>query len=105
MPAGTEPPAPKATMAFAGTGTTGPGRNSRAALARCGSMSQLAVFITDQTPLKLGWPPTRSIAPAGLLCAAAAGAAAAGAPAAGAADAAKLGLRAASDPPATRASI
>src|SRR6202050_1859265 len=76
MPAGTDPTAPKATMALAGTGTTGPGRSSSAALARCGSMFQLAVFMTDQTPLKLGCPPTRSIAPlAGVLCAAVVGAA------------------------------
>src|ERR1700721_2999585 len=76
MPAGTDPTAPKATMAFAGTGTTGPGRVSRAALARCRSMFPFAVFMTDQTPLKLGCPPMRSIAPlAGVLWAAAGGAA------------------------------
>src|SRR3974390_438726 len=63
MPAGTAPTAPSATTPLAGTGPTGPGRNSSAAAARCGSIFQFAVFITDQTPLKLGWPPTRSIAP------------------------------------------
>jgi hypothetical protein len=86
MPAGTEPTAPNATIALAGTGTTGPARSSSAALARCGSTSQLAVFITDQTPLKLGCPATRSIAPLlGALWAAAVGAA-------------KTGVSAATDP-------
>src|ERR1700730_2473054 len=79
IPAGTEPTAPKATMALAGTGTTGPGRSSSAARAKCGSMSQLALFITCQTPLKFGCPLTRGIAAVvvAALCAATAGAGAA----------------------------
>src|SRR5689334_12160010 len=56
-PAGTEPTAPKATTSFAGTGPKGPGRNANAARAACGSISQLAVFITSQTPLMSGCPP------------------------------------------------
>src|SRR5882757_401536 len=94
MPAGTEPTAPRATIALAGTGTTGPARNSSAALARCGSISQLAVFITDQIPLRLGCPATRSIAPPVGVLWTAAGGAALGA----AVGAAKLWVSAATDP-------
>jgi len=33
-------------------------------------MFQFALFMTDQTPLKFGWPPTRSIVPLAALWAA-----------------------------------
>ena len=47
--------APNATTALAGTGPAGPGRICMAARAVWGSRSKLAVFITDQTPLRSGW--------------------------------------------------
>src|SRR5688572_33460079 len=57
------PTAPNASTSFAGIGDTGPGRIASAGLALCAWMSQFAVLIVCQMPLRSGLPFSRGMAP------------------------------------------